>query len=124
MLRQEKENNYFLPDVMLTCHPEDLNPKSYQIKNPVILVEVLSPGTETYDRNRKWRQFQKFKSLRYFLLISQDEYLVEIFYKPNEHTLFFYQSFEGLDAVIHFEDLGFEMSLQEVYDGLLLPDPE
>jgi hypothetical protein len=47
-----------------------------------------------------------------------------MFYRPNEHTLFFYQSFEGLDAVIHFEDLSFEISLQEVYDGLLLPDPE
>jgi Uma2 family endonuclease len=122
MLRQEKDNNYFLPDVLLTCDPEDLNFQSFQIKNPTIIVEVLSESTESYDRNQKWRQYQKIKSLRYFLLISQHEYRVEMYKRQNEQTLFFYQSFEGLDAIIHFEDLGFEMSLKEVYDGISFPD--
>jgi Uma2 family endonuclease len=122
MLRQEKNNNYFLPDVLLTCDPEDLNFQSFQIKNPSIIVEVLSDSTESYDRNQKWRQYQKIKSLRYFLLISQQEYRVEMYKRQNEQQLFFYQSFEGLDAVIHFEDLGFDMSLMEIYDGIIFPD--
>jgi Uma2 family endonuclease len=122
MLRQDRENNYFLPDVQLTCHPDDLNPKSFQIKHPVIIVEVLSESTGTYDRDRKWRQYQKIKSLRYFLLISQVEYRVEMYSRPNEQTLFFYQSFEGIDAIIPFTDLGFDMSLSEVYEGIKLTD--
>jgi Uma2 family endonuclease len=120
MLRRDNENIYFLPDVLLTCHQDDLDPKSYQIKNPSIIVEVLSESTESYDRNQKWRQYQKIKSLKYFLLISQVEYRVEMFSRPNDLTLFFYQSFEDLDAVIHFEDLGFSMSLKEIYEGISL----
>jgi Uma2 family endonuclease len=120
MLRRDNENIYFLPDVLLTCHPDDLDPKSYQIKNPSIIVEVLNESTESYDRNQKWRQYQKIKSLKYFLLISQVDYRVEMFSRPNDLTLFFYQSFEDLDAVIHFEDLGFSMSLKEIYEGISL----
>jgi Uma2 family endonuclease len=122
MLRQEMENNYFLPDVLFTCDPDDLNPQSFQVKNPIIIVEVLSDSTESYDRNQKWRQYQKIKSLRYFLLISQQEYRVEMYMRQNEQQLFFYQSFEGLEAVIRFEDLGFDMSLMEIYDGITFAD--
>jgi Uma2 family endonuclease len=124
MLRQDKENNYFLPDVLFTCDPDDLNPKSFQIRNPSIIVEVLSESTESYDRNQKWRQYQKIKSLRYFLLISQQEYRVEMYKRQNEQQLFFYQSFEGLEAIIQFEDLGFDMSLMEIYDGIVFPETE
>ena len=120
MLRRDKENMHFLPDVLLTCHQDDLDLKSFQIKNPTIIVAMLSEITESYDRNQKWRQYQKIKSLKYFLLISQVEYPVEIFSRPNDHTLFFYHSFEYLDAVIHFEVLGFNMSLKEIYEGISL----
>jgi Uma2 family endonuclease len=113
--------NYLLPDVIFTCNEDDLKAERF-IQNPTILVEVLSDSNESYDRNQKWRQYQKIKSLRYFLLISQQEYRVEMYKRQNEQQLFFYQSFEGLDAVIHFEDLGFDMSLMEIYDGIIFPD--
>ncbi len=116
MLRQE--NNYFLPDVMLTCHPDDLDPTGFQIKHPTIIVEVLSKSTEIYDRTQKWDEYRKIKSLRHYILVNQYELKVEMFSRANEHALFYYQSFEGFDQVITFDDLGFKLSLNEIYEGI------
>jgi hypothetical protein len=43
-----------------------------------------------------------------------------MFSRANEHALFYFQNFEGLEAVIPFPDLGFEMGLNEVYEGLVI----
>jgi len=119
-LKLSNGKNYLLPDVIFTCNEDDLNSTRF-IQNPAILVEVLSDSNEGYDYHQKWKVYQKIRSLRYYLLVSQHEYRVEMYSRPNEQCLFFYQNFEGLDNVIQFKDLGFEMSLNEVYDGIPLP---
>jgi Uma2 family endonuclease len=113
--------NYLLPDVIFTCHEEDLKAERF-IQNPTILVEVLSDSNEDYDYHQKWKVYQKIRSLRDHLLVSQHEYRVEMYSRQNEHTLFCYQSFEGLDAVIPFNDLGFDISLAEIYEGIKFSD--
>lgn len=113
--------NYLLPDVIFTWNEEDLKAERF-IQNPTILVEVLSDSNEDYDYHQKWKVYQKIRSLRYYLLVSQHEYRVEMYSRLNEQTMFFYQAFEGLDAVIPFEGLGFDMSLNEVYEGITFTD--
>ena len=109
--------NYLLPDVIFTCNEEDLKAERF-IQNPTILVEVLSDSNEGYDYHQKWKVYQKIRSLRYYLLVSQHEYRVEMYSRPNEQSLFFYQSFEGLDKVIQFKDIGFDLSMEEIYEGI------
>jgi Uma2 family endonuclease len=121
MVRPQNQQIYFLPDVVMTCHPDDLDMQAYEVKNPSIIVEVLSDSTELYDRSQKWEQYRKIKSLRHYLLVSQHQYQVEMFSRTHEHALFYYQSFDGIEAVIPFPDLGFEMGMKEVYDGISLP---
>ncbi len=47
--------------------------------NPTLLVEVLSPSTEAYDRGRKFEQYRKIESLRQYLLVSSDRVSVELY---------------------------------------------
>ncbi len=122
MLQMGESGNYFLPDVMLSCHDSDLDLKNTFLKHPSVIVEVLSDSTELYDRSKKWEQYRKIKSLRYYLLVSQNEYLVNMYHRPNESTLFSYQSFTGLDEAVAFTELGFELSLREIYDRIDLPE--
>jgi Uma2 family endonuclease len=65
MVRPQNKQIYFLPDVVFTCHPDDLDLQGYEVKNPRIIVEVLSESTEIYDRVKKWEQYRKIKSLRH-----------------------------------------------------------
>jgi Uma2 family endonuclease len=114
-------NHFFLPDVVITCDKSDFESEK-SIKNPSIIVEVLSDSTELYDRSKKWEQYRKIKSLQYYLLVSQNEYSVNMYHRPNESTLFYYQSFSGLDASISFTTMGFELSLKEIYESITLPE--
>jgi Uma2 family endonuclease len=122
-LKLSNGKNYLLPDVIFTCHEDDLKSIRF-IQNPTILVEVISDSNADYDYHQKWGVYQKIRSLRYYLLVSQHEYRVEMYSRPNEQSLFFYQNFEGLDQIIHFKDIGFDLTLQEIYDGIQLSVPE
>jgi Uma2 family endonuclease len=119
----KQDHIYVLPDIVYTCNEEDKNSPRI-IKNPVILMEVISESTELHDRKRKWNEYRRLKSLRYYLMVSQENYLVEMYSWKNERSLFSYQVFEGLDCIISFEDLGFNLSMKEIYDDVLITDQE
>ena len=53
----ESADPYFYPDISVTCHLDDKQATKY-IKYPCLIVEVLSPGTESYDRGAKFAQYR------------------------------------------------------------------
>ena len=90
-------------------HPED----SGTVRNPTILIEVLSEGTEGYDRGAKFAHYRKLVSLKSYLLISQDERRVERFERvPGESWLL--TEFRDND-VVPLPAIEAELSLVEVY---------
>jgi Uma2 family endonuclease len=67
---QAKENSrYFYPDLLVTCNSEDLKARDY-IQHPIIIVEVLSPGTAGYDYGKKFKYYRSIDSLEEYILIS------------------------------------------------------
>lgn len=69
---------YAYPDVIVICGRPEFHPKDSQtLRNPTILVEVLSDSTELYDRGAKFAHYQNLASLREYLLVSQKERVVE-----------------------------------------------
>ena len=65
-----------IPDVVVTCAPIDLS--TPVIAEPVIIVEVMSPSSEADDARRKWFSYRKIRSLRHYLVLSQDERVVQV----------------------------------------------
>ncbi|KAA6441015.1 Uma2 family endonuclease [Dyadobacter flavalbus] len=109
---------YPYPDVVVTCSEEDIS-GTYVVKNPVILVEVLSKSSANYDRGFKLRQYKNIASLQYFMLVSQNEFYVELYTRTNQKDIWNYQTFDNKDDVIHFELLDFEMPLSAIYDSIV-----
>lgn len=70
------------PDGSVVCGEWD--PGSDFVENPVLIVEVLSPSTEAYDRDKKFEAYQMIPSLREYLLIHQDRRRVEHFSKLDD----------------------------------------
>jgi Uma2 family endonuclease len=65
-----------IPDVVVTCAPLDLS--TPVIAAPVIIVEVMSPSSEADDAGRKWFSYRKIPSLKHYLVVSQDERVVQV----------------------------------------------
>ena len=68
--------------MVVTCDPADRR-DAYLIRQPVLIVEVLSPSTADYDRSRKFTQHQKIVSLRHYLLVSQTAWVLEWFRRDD-----------------------------------------
>lgn len=77
-LRIEAANAFFYPDVLVTCDSKDHQADNY-MSSPVLVVEVLSPSTEAYDRGAKFTAYRKLSSLQEYLLIDPDNRRVEIY---------------------------------------------
>ncbi len=70
-LRVEAADAYFYPDVMVTCSAQDAADPLIK-REPVLLVEVLSPGTAAYDRGDKFAAYRRLATLREYLLVDPD----------------------------------------------------
>lgn len=105
------------PDASIVCGPSKFADLTRQaLLNPVLLLEVLSSGTEDYDRGKKFWHYRHLDSLRWYVLISQSEPLVELFTRQSEtNSEWLWRSFEGLDAVLSLEALNLTLPLRGIY---------
>ena len=107
---------YTYPDLSLVCgEPPMLEREGLDtLLNPTLLIEVLSPSTETYDRGRKFLHYQTLPSLREYVLVTQHEPRIERFSREPDGT-WNYSLIEDLDAVARMPLSGFELRLRDVY---------
>jgi Uma2 family endonuclease len=111
-----KDVYYPYPDVMLSCDADDTH--HLMIKKPILLIEVASPGTAAYDKSFKWKQYRKIPSLRYYMMVSQDEIYVELFSRNDHQSLWVFQEFDDIQDVISLKLLDFELKLSDIYESI------
>ena len=112
------------PDVVVVCgDPELSDSKLDNLRNPVVIIEVLSKSTESYDRGVKFMKYRRIESLQEYLLVSQDTPLVERYVRqPNDHWLM--SEALGLEAVVHMSSIDCDLKLVEAYDKVRLSHEE
>jgi Uma2 family endonuclease len=118
-LKVEIGDNFLYPDATVTCEP--MGRKEQFIRQARAIVEVLSPSTTARDRGEKWMLYQSLRSLEYYLILSQDEPIAELFARGER--AWSYQRFIGMDTRVAFGTLGIELALAEIYAGALQDDP-
>lgn len=110
------------PDVSVVCGALELHPRrSDTVTNPSVIVEVLSPSTELYDRDGKWRLYQRTASLREYVLVSSGYAAVEHFQRAAGGG-WLYRSHVGRDAVLVLGTPSLSLPLSELYADLDIPD--
>lgn len=86
--------------------------------NPTLIVEVLSPTTEAFDRGHKSAAYRQLDSLLEYVLIAQDRPHVELYTRqPDGRWLL--SEVDGLEAMIELQSVGCHLALAEVYDGVV-----
>lgn len=113
-------NPYFYPDIVVTCHPEDKQSTKY-LKHPCLIVEVLSPGTEAYDRGEKFAQYRCLESLQEYVLINSEKLSVEIFRLNERHKWELTPYAAG--EIIQFSSIEFECPIELLYEDVDLVSP-
>src|ERR1700687_5113392 len=79
-VRVSTDGLYTYPDVVVVCgEPRFVDGLADTLLNPILIIEVLSPSTEAYDRGFKFAQYRTLESLQEYALVSQSEARVEIF---------------------------------------------
>jgi Uma2 family endonuclease len=109
----EATGYYAYPDVSVVCPPVEGEADDV-ISNPVLVVEVLSPSTEDFDRGTKFGHYRQIPSLRDYLVISQDKARIE-HHSRTEDGLWLLRDVEGLDETLHLTSLDRDLSISEVY---------
>ena len=110
---------YRFGDVSALCGKpiyEDLG-KSKLLVNPTLIVEVLSPSTENYDREEKFKAYKSIESLREYVLVSQMKKFVTLYAKHNEK--FWFQSEYVGGETLKLESLECELNVDEIYQGII-----
>ena len=107
------------PDVSVVCGGAERDPADdLAVTNPVVLVEVLSPSTEAYDRGEKLRHYRAIASLREVVLVDHREKLVEVHRREDDGSWTRHEA--GPGGVVNLLSLGCELSVDEVYrDGFV-----
>ena len=116
-------NHGTYPDVMvIDGEPEFNGSRTDEILNPLLIVEVLSPSTEAYDRGEKFRKYRSLASFCEYLLVSQTEPYIEQYHnldRPNSDR-WQWQVYDGIDRAIELHSLNIELPMAEVYRRISL----
>lgn len=104
------------PDVVVVCGKPSLSDERRDnLRNPMVIIEVLSESTEGYDRGIKFIKYRRIESLKEYLLIAQDAPLIEHFVRQENDDWLMSEAL-GLSASIHLGSIECVLRLIEVYD--------
>jgi Uma2 family endonuclease len=114
---------YPYPDLMLTCDADDMDAE-YIIKKPTLIIEVLSKSSVLNDRVAKLRRYKNIASLQYYLIVSQYEFLVELYSRVDDATSWLYDVYEDENDIINFPKLDLKLSLSYIYEGIKMREED
>ena len=120
-VKTKPTGSYFYPDVVVVCDKLRFEDNVFDtLLNPILIVEVLSPSTEAFDRGEKFAHYQELVSLREYILVSQDRIRVE-HYRLIE-TQWVGKTFEAPEDVLKCNSIECELPLPDIYTRVSFSD--
>ena len=112
---------YTYPDLIVVCgEPRFLDDKFDTLLNPTVIVEVLSPTTESYDRGKKFGHYRRLESLKEYVLVAQDEVFVERYSRQGD--IWELSDWTSMDETLSLASIDCHVPLREVYARIEFPD--
>ncbi len=111
----DKKGHYTYPDVVISCQEnEDDN---LTIKQPILIIEVLSNSTREYDSGQKFTFYKQIPSLKHYILVEQDFCLITSYTKDNK--FWYHQAYTKLNDIIKLEHLKINISIKDIYENIV-----
>ncbi len=118
-IRLQQSNGFYYPDLLVTCDPRDGETATYK-RFPKLIIEVLSDGTEAFDRGDKFNDYQTLDSLEEYVLISSKKQRVEIF-RHQENDRWQYESYDAAqNPQVQLESIDLFLAIADLYEDVPL----
>jgi Uma2 family endonuclease len=115
-LRLSIENGkaYTYPDIMVICGGPQFADQNFDtVLNPALIIEILSPSTESWDRGGKFERYRAIESLQEYVMVWQDRRLVERHARRAGEWIA--TRWDGEEDVLSLESIGCNVPLFDVY---------
>ncbi|MGB3403972.1 MAG: Uma2 family endonuclease [Microcoleaceae cyanobacterium] len=116
-VRIETANAYYYPDIVVSCNQQDTNSLEDFICFPQLIIEVLSPTTEAFDRGDKFADYRTLESLKEYILIRQDRISIECYRINSEGYWVLYPYHK--EQEFELTSIDFRCSIASVYEDVL-----
>jgi len=120
IVRTDRADTYFEADIAATCEHHEFGQQA--LKEPFLIVEILSPSTERHDRRMKLPIYRQIETVQEILLIASDGLYAELHRRSGAQWVT--EISRGADARLTLASVGIEIPLAELYDGIALGDAE
>jgi Uma2 family endonuclease len=112
---------YTYPDVIVVCGKAVLADERQDILlNPAVIVEVLSPSTEHYDRGVKFQYYRGIESLQDYILVAQDQIRIEHYTRRDART-WTLRDYQSSKESLVIESIGVSVPLARIYERIEFP---
>ena len=117
---------YTYPDISVVCGPALFEDgKRDTLINPTIIVEVLSPSTEKYDRGEKFKHYWSLPSVREYILLDQETYRLERFARhPDEPKIISFEVYTDPQDEIYLAAIDCTVLLTDIYEKVIFENSD
>lgn len=116
---QLSPSRYVYPDITVSCDEREQGDDK-TLLYPRLIVEVLSPGTEAYDRSNKLRYYRECPTIQEYMLVDTQQPFIEVF-RREESNFWTYRAFESGD-IVELACLDVRFPVSEAYRKVKFPD--
>lgn len=111
---------YTYPDVVVVCGQAQFSDDYLDtIINPTVLIEVLSPSTELYDRGEKFAHYQRLESLTDYILMAQNKLRIEHYKRQTgKKEQWLLSVITDKDADVSLQSIGCTIAVKSIYENV------
>ncbi|PVD51421.1 Uma2 family endonuclease [Terrimonas sp.] len=116
----EANTLFTYPDISIICgEPETFNDDDWNILNPAVIVEILSPSTKNYDRGEKFKLYRDIPTLKEYILVDSESVHIEIF-RLNESNHWELEEYDTVEEMLYIKTINENIVLADIYAGVQL----
>lgn len=112
--RPDRDDTCYAADLAVTCTP--LQPGQPLMTDPLLIVEILSPGTVAHDRHTKVPDYRRIASVQEILLIDSERVFAEVLRRNGERWST--EIVQGRDAALSLPSIALSVPMADLYDGI------
>ncbi|MFT3749338.1 MAG: Uma2 family endonuclease [Agriterribacter sp.] len=116
----EANTLFTYPDISIICgEPETLNDDNWNILNPAVIIEILSPSTKNYDRGEKFKLYRDIPTLKEYILVDSESVHIEIF-RLNAIGHWELEEYKSTEKIIYIKTVEEHIPVADIYKGVKL----
>ena len=117
--RSDRNDACYVADIAVTCEP--LRREDRLIREPILIVEILSPSTTAFDRHTKVPDYRRIPSVQEILLLDSDSVFAEVLRREGDHWIT--EIVQGSAATLSLSSVPLTIAMADLYEGIPLPEP-